>query len=222
MQEISENMSSTQSSYDKLADEFARRFMDEYDSRPFDREILDGFAERVAGKGRVCDLGCGPGQLARYLHQRGVDVFGVDLSAMMVEEARRANPEIVFEQGDMRDLNIPSNSLAGIAAFYCIIHIPRTDVTGVLRELRRVLQPGGLLLLVFQVGDQTRHRDEWWGRPVSLDFTFFSSGEMAGYLRAAGFMVEEINEREPYTGGGSTRRVAYVLASKPRATRQCS
>src|SRR5438046_1793005 len=116
MQEISENANSIQDSYDRLADEFARRFIDEYDDRPFDREILDAFAESVAGKGRVCDLGCGPGQLARYLHQRGVDAFGVDLSAMMVEEARRANPGIEFEQGDMRDLNIPSNSLAGIAA----------------------------------------------------------------------------------------------------------
>jgi ubiquinone/menaquinone biosynthesis C-methylase UbiE len=222
MQEISENANSTQGSYDRLADEFARRFMSEYDDRPFDREILDGFAERVAGKGRVCDLGCGPGQLARYMHKRGVDVFGIDLSSKMVEEARRANPGIEFEQGDMRDLNIQSNSLAGIAAMYCIIHIARADVTGVLRELRRVLQPGGLLLLVFQIGDQTMHRDEWWGRAVSIDFTFFSSDEMAGYLRAAGFMVEEIKEREPYTDGGSTRQVAYLLASKPRGSRQCS
>jgi SAM-dependent methyltransferase len=207
--------STLRDSYDMMADEFARRFMDEYDHKPIDREVLDRFAQRVVGKGKVCDLGCGPGQLARYLHERGVNVFGVDLSPAMVEEARRANPGIEFAQGDMRALDIPGDSLAGIAAFYCIIHIPRDDVTGVLRELRGVLQPGGLLLLAFQIGDQVVHRDEWWGRPISIDFTFFGSEEMAGYLREAGFDIDEIIERDPYLEVESPRRRAYVLASKP-------
>ena len=207
--------STLQDSYDVMADEFARRFMDEYDHKPMDREVLDHFAQRVAEKGKVCDLGCGPGQLVRYLHERGADVLGVDLSPAMVEEARRANPDIEFTQGDMRALDIPDDSLAGIAAFYCIIHIARDDVTGVLRELKRVLQPGGLLLLAFQLGDQVVHRDEWWGRPVSIDFTFFASEEMAGYLRDAGFEIDEIIEREPYIEVESPRRRAYILASKP-------
>jgi len=215
MQESTHNVTDMQESYDRMADEFARRFMDEYDDKPMDREMLDRFARRVAGKGRVCDLGCGPGQLARYLHNRGADVFGVDLSPKMVEEARRANPEIEFEQGDMRALDIPDGSLAGIAALYCIIHIPRAEVAAVLKELKRVLQPGGLLLLMFQLGDQVVHRDEWWGRTVSIDVTLFGSSEMAGYLRDAGFDVEEIFERDPYPEIESSLCRAYVFASKP-------
>jgi ubiquinone/menaquinone biosynthesis C-methylase UbiE len=133
----------------------------------------------------------------------------------MVEEARRANPGIEFYQGDMRALDIPDDSLAGIAALYCIIHIPRAEVTAVLRELKRILQPGGLLLLMFQLGDQVVHRDEWWGRPVSIDVTQFQGNEMAGYLRDAGFDVEEVIERDPYPEIESSLRRAYVFASKP-------
>ncbi len=66
---------STRDSYDRVADEYARRIFDELDHKPFDREILDGFADAVRGLGPVCDLGCGPGQVARYLRARGVDAF---------------------------------------------------------------------------------------------------------------------------------------------------
>jgi SAM-dependent methyltransferase len=50
---------------------------------------LESFADDVRGAGAVCDLGCGPGHVGRYLHDRGVEVRGVDLSPRMVEEARR-------------------------------------------------------------------------------------------------------------------------------------
>jgi len=90
-----------QADYDPVAEEYAEKFFHELQHKPFDRELLDRFATRVQGLGPVCDLGCGPGQIARYLHERGVDAFGVDLSPAMVEVAQRLNPGIHFEQGDM-------------------------------------------------------------------------------------------------------------------------
>jgi trans-aconitate methyltransferase len=91
-------------SYDAVADEYARRIADELAHKPFDRELLDRFAERVGTRRRVCDVGCGPGHVARYLHERGVDVFGLDLWPRMVEIARRLNPDIDFVVGDMQAL----------------------------------------------------------------------------------------------------------------------
>src|SRR5207248_5920516 len=187
-----------QGSYDQVADEYADKYLDEFDNKPLDRELLDRFARDVSGKGRAVDLGCGPGQVARYLKARGVDSMGIDLSPQMVQRARRANPTIPFQQGDMRKLDFPDGALAGIAAFYSIIHIPRDQVPGVLAELRRVLQPAGLLLMSFHAGDQTRHVEEFFGKPVSLDFRFFRRDEMEKQLEAAGFTVEDVIERPPY------------------------
>ena len=81
------------SSYDTVAEDYAREIADELVHKPLDRKILDRFATRVEGRGRVCDVGCGPGHVARYLHARSVDVFGLDLSSRMVEIAKVRNSE---------------------------------------------------------------------------------------------------------------------------------
>jgi SAM-dependent methyltransferase len=206
-----------QTSYDRVADEYVVRIFEELEHKPLDRELLDRFAEKVQVIGPACDVGCGPGHVARYLHQqRGVRVSGVDLSPVMIEAARRLNPGIEFEQADMRSLKIEDEALGGIAAFYSIIHIPRQDVVAVLAELKRVLRPGGLLLLAFHIGIDSVHLDEWWGQQVSVDFLFFRPDEMKGFLNEAGFQVVDIVEREPYPDVEHPSRRAYIFAEKPR------
>ena len=156
-------------SYDRLADEYARRLFNELQRKPLDRELLDRFAAEVAGNGEVCDMGCGPGHVARYLRDAGASVFGLDLSPRMLEQARQLNPDISFREGNMPALDLPDGTLAGIAAFYAIVNIPRESLPLVFREMERVLQPGGLLLLAFHMGDEVLHEDELWGRPISMD-----------------------------------------------------
>jgi SAM-dependent methyltransferase len=204
-----------QTSYDLVADEYIRRIFDELQHKPLDRQVLDRFAASVRDVGLACDMGCGPGHIARYLHEHGVPVCGIDLSPAMVERASRLTPGIDFRQGDMMALNVPDAAWAGIAAFYSIIHIPRSDMARALGELRRVLRPGGLLLVAFHIGDDPIHLDEWWGHSVCVDFFFFRPDDMAGYLRAAGFEIEEIIEREPYPDVEHQSRRAYIFARRP-------
>lgn len=205
-----------QSSYDRVAEDYAEDFRDEMAKKPFDRKMLDWLAEKVGALGIICDMGCGPGQIARYLHDGGVKVCGVDLSSGMVEQARRLNPDIPFYQGDVLALaDIADNSYGGVAAFYSIIHVPRPALNQALQELKRVLRSGGTLLLTFHIGREIIHRDEWWGKEVSLDFIFFETEEMKDHLKMAGFELEEVIERDPYTEVEYPSRRAYIFARKP-------
>jgi SAM-dependent methyltransferase len=206
-----------QTSYDRVAAEYVQRIYEELESKPLDRQLLDRFAARLQG-GTACDLGCGPGHVARFVDQRGVHVSGVDLSPVMVEWAQRLNPEIEFRQGDMLSLDFEDGVWDGVIAFYSIIHIPRSRVAHALGEMKRVLRPGGLLLLAFHVGDDVLHLDEWWGQNVSVDFFSFRPEEMKGFLESAGFSVEEIIEREPYPEVEHQSRRAYVFAKIPFET----
>ena len=193
--------------YDRVARPYADQFFSELEHKPFDRELLDRFAERMRGRGRVCDLGCGPGHVGRYLRDRGVDIFGLDLSPAMVALARELNPLMRFEQGDLRALSLADGSLAGMVAFYSLIHLQRSEAEGALRELARVLISGGFLLLAFHGGEGAVHADDWFGRGVSVDATLYRPDEMASYMKAAGFAVETITTRPPYEFEYQTPRV---------------
>jgi SAM-dependent methyltransferase len=205
----------TQTSYDEVAAEYADKFKDEMDHKPFDRDCLDRLGREVGGLGPICDMGCGPGQIARYLHRQGVNTLGVDLSPRMVAEAQRLNPDIPFHQGDMLSLPDAEDSWGGIAAFYCIIHIPREQIVAALREMKRVLKPGGVLLVTFHIGEEIKHLDEWWEKPVDLDFAFYLPEEMEAWLKEAGYELEETLVREPNPEVEVATKRAYVFAGKP-------
>lgn len=209
-------LAATAESYDRIAADYVRHIYHELDGKPLDRAILDSFAAELVGKGTVCDMGCGPGHIARYLADRGLDMVGVDLSPGMLEQAAELNPDIAFYPGNMLVLDVPDEAWAGIAAFYSIIHIPREKCMAALTELGRVLKPGGLLLLAFHMGDENLHETEIWGMPIDLNYWMYGSAEMAGYLEEAGYVVEEIIERDPYAPEVEYQsRRAYLVARKP-------
>jgi ubiquinone/menaquinone biosynthesis C-methylase UbiE len=205
---------SIRESYDRLAEEYARRIADELQHKPLDRELLDRFAKQTRG-GEVCDMGCGPGHVARYLRHAGTSVFGLDLSPGMLEQARKLNPDILFRQGNMLSLDFADATLAGVAAFYAIVNIPRQSLPLIFREIHRVLKSGGLLLLAFHAGNEILHEDELWGQKISMDFLLFQPPDIKLDLEAVGFTIEEVVEREPYPEVEYPSRRAYIFARKP-------
>jgi SAM-dependent methyltransferase len=212
---MNDTINAIRESYDLLAEEYARRISDELQHKPLDRELLDRFAQRTNGQGEVCDMGCGPGHVARYLRDAGANVFGLDLSPGMVDQARKLNPDIPFREGNMLSLDLADGSLAGIAAFYAIVNIPRLSLPAVFREMHRVLRPDGLLLLAFHTGNEVLHEDELWGQKISMDFLLFPPSEIRLSLEAAGFTIAEVVERGPYPDVEYQSQRAYIVAHKP-------
>ena len=198
--------------YDRLAGEYTRHVADELDHKPLDRELLDRFAASVHGD--ILDLGCGPGHVAAYLHARGARVSGVDLSPEMIARARELAPGIAFREGNMLALDVPTASYAGVVAFYAIVNLPDADIARGCRELARVLAPGGLALVAFHIGNETLHVDELWGVPIDLDFFLLDPATIHTHLAAAGLVIEETTERDPYPDVEYQSRRAYVLARK--------
>jgi SAM-dependent methyltransferase len=184
--------------YDAVARQYLRDYKDDLKNKPLEQQMLARLVKSVGTLGPICDLGCGPGQAAAWLHKLGVTVFGIDISPTMVTCAKEVNPDIEFRTGDIYHLELTDASLGGIVALYTISHVPRQDVTRVLREMGRVMVDDGQLMLAVHKGDTVYHRTEWYGKPVSIDWTFFTRDEMRIYLTVAGFEIVELVERKPY------------------------
>ncbi len=148
----SEHLTTVGTDYDAMAQAYTAFAGEAFAGRPLNHVLVQAFAGlvRQAGGGPVADVGCGPGHVTRYLRDRGVDAFGVDLSPQLVAAAREANPGVRFDVGDMGALDVPSGSLTGVLANYSLIHTPPDMLPATLTELSRVLAPGGHLLVAFQ------------------------------------------------------------------------
>lgn len=212
----SNSVEQVRNDYDRIAAEYAHRLFHELDNKPKDRELLLRFAADVRNHGDVCDLGCGPGHVARFLAEAGVRIFGLDLSPEMLAHANRLNPDLFFREGDMLSLPLADDSLAGITAFYAIVNIPTESLPLAFREMFRVLQPGGLVLLAFHIGGDVIRPEELWGTKVGMEFYHFDRAMVERLLKETGLRIEEVVERGPYAPEVEYQsRRAYIFARKP-------
>ena len=205
----------TRTSYDAFASVYADFVRHELDEFPLGRALLSHFAElvRTGGGGPVVEVGCGPGRIAAHVAALGLDVFGIDLSPAMVEIARREHPTLRFEVGTMTALQLEDESVAGVLAWYSIIHTPPDRLPGVFAELARVLRPGGHLLLAFQVGDEPRLATEILDHQVTLIFHRNRVDGVADLAAGAGLEIvaRTLQEQQP----GERTPQGFVLARRP-------
>ena len=208
-------MTETRTAYDTVAVDYAR-LIPEVIEGPMDRGMLAAFAEAVRGAGPVVEAGCGTGRITAHLRDLGLDISGIDLSPGMLEVARRHYPGLRFEVGSMTDLALPDAGLAGLVAWYSIIHLPPELLPGVLAGFHRVLAPGGRLLLAFKAGDRLVRLEEAYGHTVSYDVHWLSADRVAAQVEAAGFEVRARLDRE--AEGWDKGPQSFLIAVRPDGT----
>ncbi len=201
--------------YDQVAAAYAEHFAGEHQQKPKDQETLQRFAREIGETGPAWDLGCGPGHTATYLKNLGVEISGMDLSEKLLAQASARYPEVHFEKGNLLDLPLKDNAIAGAVSFYAMVHFTADQVEAAFREIYRVLTPGGLFLFTYHIGEETLHLDEFLGETIDIDFMFYTTAAISSCLAQCGFEKIETIEREPYREGEHQSRRAYVFATKP-------
>lgn len=141
-----------------------------------------GWVDELAGllptRARVLDLGCGAGIPAtRDLAAHGMQVLGVDFSAVQVRRARQLVPAASLIQADMTELRVQPASFDAVVSFYALIHLPLADQRALLPRVRDWLRPGGYVLAIVGAG-------HWTGTEPYLGATmFWDHADTATYLR---------------------------------------
>ena len=201
------------SSYDAVASEYEATFLDELDGKPQDQVMLRDFIEATTDP--IADLGCGPGQVGRFVRSHGRTVVGVDISAEMARLASgRLDGALV---SDIRQLPMAGSSLGGVVAFYSLIHLPREELGLALAEIHRVLRPGGRLLFSAHEGEGHVEQHEFLGHAVPFVATLFSFDELVDATQGSGLHLTMSLRREPLETEHQTGRL-YVAAEKPLST----
>jgi SAM-dependent methyltransferase len=148
------------------------------------RRITAALLPRRRGEGRLLDAGCGTGGFLRWAIDSGRfrTVAGVDLGADAIALARRRVPEAELRVAPLHSLPFADESFDVVVTNDVLQHVPEGDVHSSLRELRRVLVTGGVLLVHTNGARRLRReRDDWRA---------YDRGVLARQLTEAGFVCE--------------------------------
>ena len=184
---------------------------------------------------KVLDLGCGNGRWYKVFKEKKVDYFGVDNSEKLIEIAKENFPDAKFFVGNALNLPFPDNFFDKVYSIALLHHIPSEDFRiKVLKEAKRVLRPGGILILTCWRVHRLREilaflkytflkiigkskldfRDTFvpWGKKTLRYYHFFTQKELENLLRKVGFEILESgvvkNKRE-------NRQNYYIISQKP-------
>jgi ubiquinone/menaquinone biosynthesis C-methylase UbiE len=184
--------------YEAIAEEYVERFGDDLAGNELDGSVITAAVDRMAADARVVDVGCGPGQMAAFLAERGRRAVGVDLAPAMLRLARQRHPGLPLVHGDLLRLPLRPGRLDGVVAWYSLHNLPRALLPDALAELRRVLRPGGMLLIATHGGRAEDYFEQRWdGRVEQVVLTYYELGELIGVVGRAGFRVELVRRRAP-------------------------
>ncbi|RAM37186.1 class I SAM-dependent DNA methyltransferase [Arthrobacter globiformis] len=180
--------SRVQNAYAARASEYTALFGSTDAAHQQDQRLIAGWAKSL--RGSAIDAGCGPGHWTAFLVDHGADVEGIDLVPLFIEEARRRFPAPHFRVGTLRALGVPDGHIAGILAWYSLIHCVPAELPLILGEFARCVKPGGSILLGFFDGPA--------GQPFPHAVTtayYWSVDALTQHLLAAGFDVQEVHFR---------------------------
>ncbi len=159
---------------------------------------IDRFLENVRDveANGIIELGCGTGQLARYVADKGFDVTAIDLSPENV--AVTQNRGVTAEVADFAALPYLDNTFDAAFAMNSLLHVPPNELSGVLREIARVLVPGAPLLVVVWGGiaHEGVVEDEWLDPPRY--FCFYTDEDLLALetpgLKYSSFEALDVDE----------------------------
>ncbi|WP_174732898.1 class I SAM-dependent methyltransferase [Mesobacillus harenae] len=106
------------------------------------KKIVPFFGQYVPKGSKVCDLGCGDGYGSYKLFKEGYKVTGIDFSEQMVNKARSRTNEVLFEKGDISNLDIEENTYDAVMAINSL-EWTESPLAG-LMEMKKVVKDGGL------------------------------------------------------------------------------
>ncbi|WP_062516010.1 class I SAM-dependent DNA methyltransferase [Demequina gelatinilytica] len=205
----------TRAGYDTVAEAYAAALPDLGFEAELDLAMIDRWVSMLPVAACVLDAGCGTGRMLPHLRERdpGMVLAGVDLSAGMLAQARGRDAAAQLAVGELAALPYADGNLDGVLAWYSIIHTPSRDLPRVCAELRRVLRPGGALLLGFQAGTGSRRIARAYGLEVDLTAFLHEVRDVAGTLESAGFALDTALDRGPRAS--EEHRQGFVIARTP-------
>jgi 2-polyprenyl-3-methyl-5-hydroxy-6-metoxy-1,4-benzoquinol methylase len=191
----------TQAAYAANAAAYSRNWLEQ----PEPTDLYARFERFFHKGGATADVGCGNGRDAAWLAAHGYPVVGYDASAELLAEARHLFPGLSFAQANLPRLTEIVRQFDNVVCETVIMHLAQAEITEAVRNLQRLLKPGGVLYLSWRVTEGADKRDAN-GRLYAA----FDPGFVREQLTAC-----EILLLEDVVSVSSGKRICRIVARRP-------
>ena len=176
--------------------------------RDFPSQIIDQFSKHLNNKGKVLNIGSGPGRDGLILRQKGLGVICLDASESMIDLCKEKGLESVV--GDFNNILFPDREFDGVWAYTSLLHVSKEMVEKSMLEIVRVLKNGGIFGLGLIEGDFNDYRESS-GVDKPRWFSFYKKEEVETLLNKFNFEIIYFDEFKP----ASKKYLNFVARLRP-------
>jgi ubiquinone/menaquinone biosynthesis C-methylase UbiE len=147
------------------------------------------FVSYLPKKSNILDLGCAYGRDAAIFIKKGHKVIGIDLSRNMIKAAKARVPKAKFYVMDIRKLKFNDDYFGGVWGSKVYLHVPKKDILRSLKEIYRVIKPGGIFYLSVKRGKGEKVLPDKRYKGINKFWSFFLKNEIEQEILKAGFKI---------------------------------
>lgn len=210
-----ENFEISVQRFNEFAEEYTQRFasVDSYSGS------LDRFCQLIAiGHPKILELGCGPGNVTKYLVKRFPDnrIIAVDLAPKMIEIAQKQLPEVDFRIMDVRNISSIPEKFDAILCSFCLPFLSKSDAEKLISDCAGLLISGGVLYISTMEGDENKAGFETtsFSGNAEIYFNYHLQADLENALKESGFLVDEIKLQDYEEPDGSLTTDLVFVAVK--------
>jgi ubiquinone/menaquinone biosynthesis C-methylase UbiE len=196
--------------YDLCAAAFEQKFMD----LKLYKDKLNLFCSLLDPGDKVLDLGCGPGNVAKLLVEKGFSVVGVDLSSEMTRIAKENVPAAEFIVSDLRNLRMEEQHYKAIIASFCLVHLNNEETGDLLKNIGIMLKQDGLLYLSCMEGEKSGYETTSFSSGHAIFFNYYTEQFLKELLAANHFVVRHTFKQDYLEDDGTITVELIFIAQK--------
>lgn len=205
----------TFNTWNKVASLYQEKFMNMH----FYDETYDFICySLVKANAKILDIGCGPGNITKYLLSKrpDFDICGIDIAPNMIALAKENNPTAIFEVMDSRQINKLKTKYDGIICGFCLPYLSQADSYKLIFDAKNLLNDNGLLYLSFVEGDPGKSDFQVGSGGDRVYFYYHNLAELKMKLIDAGFESMNIFSID-YKKSQTEKEIHTILTAKKKS-----
>ena len=198
--------------FNKMASAYEGKFMDV----SLYGDTFDFFCNQIKNKGEVIELACGPGNITKYLLNKRPDltILGTDLSANMIELAKKNNPTAEFQLMDCRDIGKIEKKYDAIMCGFCLPYLSKEETSQLIHDASKVVKPKGVLYLSTMEDDYEKSAFKKGSGGDEIFMHYYRAKFLSETLKKNNFTILDLKRKESVMTDGTEVVDLIIIAGK--------